>query len=1280
MEELSKYHIATVKDIIWNSILDKRKSITIQTFNALKKEYRDIIENTQKPKNKLIKFNKKKILPLTLPVKYEKTNDTFQAAPVPVNIKLSSKLLKKIKNDEKLVIEQGKKNLKSFLKDNDKTVSLNLTLYIEALEAYKGNNGIHYDGIYWKPRSSENKDLGDLNSFFLERQTIKSQFFYNKLKNYTFERESKFESKDSIQQFIGDFEGFDDFYENYLNARQSNDKVLIRISSVKLSLAKTLPINYLTEPAYDDGFNLHLSNNYIKTDTLKSFYTSEYVINNYKPRSCWLSLLCEVYKEPIEKYLKKTKISYESIHAIIGDGELKEKDNGYSFKQVIKFFEKFTLGLYVFDISFNIVVKHEPQRRNRHINPEYLYVIFHNGHIYHVNNDLHKLSHKLNMYVEKSVVQEPTDKYYLHNHKELENKAMIINNFDDLKDIIKNDDIKGDIHLVYQESCLSLWVDLLTKMKYEASIKMKDGKINFDSISLKNINDKNITISKYSEKGVTFDKTFDNNEMFHNYLDKKNQITSKLLNKNYISSYNEQVQGMLKTYYGNALIGSFENIYEEFEALEIDYNKYYTSILQSIEKIPVINEFDSFEDYKGEEIKDYNLYFVQKKDDLIEYPLHHYSLCYGMNIKDIVQKLNIISVLVPSKLKVNISKGLVKEIYDDSTLTNTMKKDIFNHTIGLFNRGTNKNTFSCVSNTREEALTLKNAYGGRIIPFKVGDMKKYINYVEMKKDIKNGFKLLSHMIYDIAHKTLFDLKRKVESYGIKVYKCNTDCLYIDEKNFELFYNENKDMFHESDIGKLKMKKKTINCISTIESKRFVNSYQRVNNDYRREFILNNEWDRDEINKIIDKSNRMIIKADIAGAGKTNAFVNYCKINNKEALFVCPWNSLCFSLKHDGNEALTLDKMIGLRFDGDNFKTMKSVDIEDYDIIIFDEIFLYDTYKLSCINDFMKKHSNKKFFSTGDENQNKPIETLNIETPKKYYNKIIGDMFYNSIILHDNKRCLLKEDQFKIKKITKSIRECKTKNEALDILKSNFKIIYDKKDIVNKRNVVALNRTAEWVNSLIHKPVEGQVYYEGLNLICRKSSRGKDYKLHVNYTYEILEIKDDIFKLTDNENEFNVERKVIDSCFRLSYARTCHSYQGLSETEPITIFDVNHFMVDIDWIYTAITRCTDLNNISIYMGKTLYDENIMELKKQIRKMIDGHFLADFNNGRLLKNDKFVDVFWTLEQLKKGNKCSECHKFLDISQPECFSIDRIDNNIGHYEFNCRVICRRCNCAKK
>jgi hypothetical protein len=86
-----------------------------------------------------------------------------------------------------------------------------------------------------------------------------------------------------------------------------------------------------------------------------------------------------------------------------------------------------------------------------------------------------------------------------------------------------------------------------------------------------------------------------------------------------------------------------------------------------------------------------------------------------------------------------------------------------------------------------------------------------VNYIQKSTDLDEGFKLISLLIYDIAHKKLIELKKQLESVDIQCYKCNTDCIYIekDESKLLTFKERFPDYFQYLDkenydaIGKLK---------------------------------------------------------------------------------------------------------------------------------------------------------------------------------------------------------------------------------------------------------------------------------------------------------------------------------------------------------------------------------------------------------------------------------------------------------------------------------------------
>ena len=81
-------------------------------------------------------------------------------------------------------------------------------------------------------------------------------------------------------------------------------------------------------------------------------------------------------------------------------------------------------------------------------------------------------------------------------------------------------------------------------------------------------------------------------------------------------------------------------------------------------------------------------------------------------------------------------------------------------------------------------------------------------------------------------------------------------------------------------------------------------------------------------------------------------------------------------------------------------------------------------------------------------------------------------------------------------------------------------------------------------------------------------------------------------------------------FIFAHCATCHSAQGSSVDDEITIFDYNHFLVRNykEWLWTAITRCRDLNKVKLLKyNKDTNDEfnqktimNYFERKNELQR--------------------------------------------------------------------------------
>ena len=1340
-----------------NKLKEKETWLPQKTYYALMTRYNEVTSS----KTKLGKFN------------LELDNYTRK-------INTKAKL-----REEKQTIVAKKIAFRNILHGNKKNVSFFLSFYsLESgneNELYKGSDFIMFAGKKCKALSAKNG--GNTGSFFLERQAaLNYHFLFKQLQRYNVveivpeldnalgdvkledidlddefykkmvedakkedeENKKLFDRYNDFMNIISGFEGFDTFKINLQKAGSSYGEILIIMTDLKIDTAQNSVLNYATEEAMDDSLACHTLSlkEYTKIPKgLEMIFESEYVRDNYRPQSCWLTLLLNLFKTTIESKYKKANLTYESLHEILAPKRtLNQAKNGYCFDEVVNFFKLWKIALYMFDANMNIEKFYEPEARNKNLNKTVIYVVFSDKHIYHLNHNLKRLEQKLEekLLSRTEICSIPSSKYNLMERDE-DIKARMVNSFEELIAIIDLETEEKDLHILYNHpSCYDLFYKFYKK-GIKANILMTDGVICFKYLRLDNYNEidgLNIIVSTLQEEGVYNHKEFDSEEIFRHYTSVKNNVTNNLLTINYKSVYNPNVRTMLDSYYKRPLKGKFGNIVIPLvKGIEMDFNKYYTSILMNIKHIPVVNSFDEFIEYNDEPIEDYNFYFVQKLDDKQIYPYHKLSICQGINIQD-VTGIKIISVLQISKLKVNTAAEVIKRIYEDEKLSPKMRKDLINHQVGTYDKATNKKFKTGIFKHRNEALSMYKEFGGCIVPVSFSEKEKdicddpyynehlnewsiseveeyeaqffasnsgekedfFLHHIENASEMSEGFRLISLMVYDAAHKNLLNLKAQLESYDIEVYKCNTDSLHIENNKtkIEAFVKDHKELFNFKNkddydaIGKLKVSIVALTETSPIRSSDIENIFESLPKTTRtkNDIELIDEFNRDEISDKIKVFDNLILKADVAGAGKTSGIIHHIIKEGERALVITPYNALCSELndsfKESGCniESITLNKLIGIAVkEGGDESKMTPFSIEGVTRIVFDEIYLYETSRLSRIKDYMLRHPDIKFNATGDEFQLSPVgESLSIKDTKKYYNSIILSLFPNCITLHENKRCKSVEDREIMKALSFEVRTMTSKKEFIPICKKyGINMITNPHDISTTRNVCAENNTCSWVNNLVYKKNHPETkYFVGQDLICRKTLKGKGYKTFVNYTYTITSIGEEYMGLDDGDNQFQLSLEMIYNHFIMSYAQTCHSLQGMSVDEPITIFDTYAFMVDSCWLYTAITRATSIENINVYAA--FNDCGEKERAIQIDNMISGHINADISADRDIKMSEYVTRKWVLEKLKKVKTCLYCKKQLDTSGMECFSIDRIDNNLAHTESNCQIICRRCNVAKK
>ena len=130
---------------------------------------------------------------------------------------------------------------------------------------------------------------------------------------------------------------------------------------------------------------------------------------------------------------------------------------------------------------------------------------------------------------------------------------------------------------------------------------------------------------------------------------------------------------------------------------------------------------------------------------------------------------------------------------------------------------------------------------------------------------------------------------------------------------------------------------------------------------------------------------------------------------------------------------------------------------------------------------------------------------------------------------------------------------------------------------------------------------------------------------------------------------------------------------------LNIFDVENKLITARWLWTALTRTTDLDKINIIIRVGNFG-----LKYNLDKMIENYKEQDIFAGREFDENDFItskDIKNMFDEQK--GQCKSCCEPLNLVSnkydPSNLSIDRIDNNMGHVKGNIQLLCVRCNCSK-
>lgn len=447
-------------------------------------------------------------------------------------------------------------------------------------------------------------------------------------------------------------------------------------------------------------------------------------------------------------------------------------------------------------------------------------------------------------------------------------------------------------------------------------------------------------------------------------------------------------------------------------------------------------------------------------------------------------------------------------------------------------------------------------------------------------------------------------------------------------------------------------------------------------------------------------------AHFAGSGKTTFCIRYAINRGLSVLALSFMNRKVCEMKQDFGDypnavCLTIDYL---------FESRADADLPEYDMVLVDE---WATTPVPTATRLMKavySGNIKWLVVTSDVYQNPAINTEfnNIKDVQEYYNNLTDRLCPAKIVLKEPKRCRC--PQHKTLYDLPTIRDCThcealrerwayicngiisapTDEDARLFVIANFTHVMQLDDITNSNNITYFTKTRDFINDFCHRRLLAErglpantLYYKGQGLICDKKYRGKEVKLHANYDAEITNVNGKYVTLKEPLTgvEFIPSMNELQQLFRYNHAITCHSKQGSSVNDPVTIFNIFSKKVTKNWLLVAVTRNVDLSQTRIYMGKDLrhLEKTHGWVVKKIRDMIESHKRADKAKNLPFTNKEYITVDYVLELLERTQRCAVCTG--ETVGEDSFSIDRIDSEIAHIQGNIQILCSsKCNSQKK
>ena len=1108
----------------------------------------------------------------------------------------------------------------------------------------------------------------------------------------------------------------------------------IRVEQVEFLDENTLDFDVFNENLTKSE-NVSIFHRYIETEvdveklTLKEAIQKEH----YRENECWINSLMDFYGDTLMRHKRKSikNMTRENILKTLGMTEEEFVTKGASINQMVSVFQRYQLSARLYDFECRQFYKHEPEDY-KHKGQKVFYGLIKNNHIYTLNYNTLSIAKKEKLPSEFEM--KISSNYYISDRKE-PIKHKMISSLDEILQLREHDEFKEagyEPQIKWNAGCIK---EIRARFTYK--LEHRKRKTVSYIIDTQHLDTDRINEDIHIEC-----------EEKHNFLSKVMFDFNKAIftenHKSYYSETDINVLDECRTVvpHGQLMGENMKDVsYSAFppEVVEIDICKAFTSAFSKIKSIPVFNEFDVWRPFLNtndiNSMSNYTLYMVKACQGNLFFN-KKINLVYGKFLKQLVSNGVVVKILYykqPSRIHKVKYKKLVDELYnakisDKAEEDKWIKKLIANITFGLLEKGQNKANRSKIFDTLDETLHYQKQYGGQIFSLDhyllegndpmlpppkveyyddddeevkeikpkiyiagVGTVqeynvaektsKYYILNVSDSRTLTNGYRYIKEMLLQYHNFAMYDAYRKLKiENNIDVHVVKTDALHInktDMKKVEKLLD-----FHNG-IGGWRFEHKRARC----PDGKYMYKHNEVPNipTYKNEqLIVKDEWDTKAICEQIAEKKQVMIRAKYAGSGKSY-ICEYFQKMGYNVLFVVPHNRLAQEISC---EAVTLNKFFSIPVDkGDSLPLYYH---DDYNVIVFDEIYMSNMFVLNKVRQFALNHPEKIIIGTGDTKQLPPIQDLtNTQYHETYADNCIDIIFKHNIFLKVCKRVGGKDtpEGEKGREIMKNLYDDFWVNNLPieDIIKKYFRFSSDVMD--GNENIAYTNIRCRMVANEVRRRMNKTEQYEvGEELICRKYRKALDGTLNVNIRWKIISVEDEnlvIQNIKDPKDTRKLYKTIIAKHFIYSYCATCHSVQGTSIKDSITIHEWDKtYLVSKEWLWCSLTRARDLNKVYFFKNPE-YDKFMNEelIRNYFQNKINGYKIQDRKAEREIDEENYINIQWCLDRFK--GYCGKCGVKFEFEThngqlSSNFTGQRLENELGHTTDNCESWCKYCNCS--